>query len=87
MKNYSNFLKLLISIVILIIFFASFSSYKISGKSIKEEKHYSNVTSNDEFADDSVLVVLNSEASYRVEEYSEKDFLDIDCDKVINLTK
>ena len=64
-----------------------FSVIVVNGKKDSEEKYYCNVSIDDEFADDSVLVVLNREASYRLKEYDENDFPNINCEKVTNLTK
>ncbi|MBQ7275991.1 MAG: S8 family serine peptidase [Bacilli bacterium] len=72
--------------ICLVALFVSFVFVKVHGTSAKEEKYYCNATIDDSFSNDSVLVILNKEASYRLKEYDENDFSDINCEKVINLT-
>ena len=51
-----------------------------------EQKVYSNATVNDEFADDSIMVVMSNAASMEFAEYSTADFSEIDCLSVEELS-
>ena len=51
-----------------------------------EEKIYCNATLEDEFSDDTVIVILNQEASVSEKEYSKNDFSESQCVSVTNLT-
>lgn len=51
------------------------------------EKVYSSATLNDKFADDTVLVVFNEQASYSMKNYGKEDFSSIGCIKIQNLTQ
>lgn len=51
------------------------------------EKVYSSATMNDRFADDTVLVVLNEQASYSSKNYTTNDFSALGCSKIQDLTQ
>lgn len=51
-----------------------------------EEKIYSNATIEDEFVDNKVTVILNTEASFSDKDYTVSDFSEIECINVTNLT-
>lgn len=63
-------------------------SYSINLNALEgnNEKMYSNATLNDEFADDSVLVVLNENASSKSIKYDKSDFPTLNCIDVVELT-
>lgn len=51
-----------------------------------EEKIYSNATIDDEFADNRVLVVMSNQASLQFNQYDDRDFDEISCKNVSNLS-
>lgn len=51
------------------------------------EKVYSSATMNDQFSDDTVLVVLNERASYSAKNYTTNDFSAFGCSKIQDLTQ
>ena len=52
-----------------------------------ERKIYSGATIEDDFADDTVLVVLNKEATRKFKTYTPDDFSAVGCKSVENLTE
>lgn len=52
-----------------------------------EQKVYCNATLEDDFVDDSVMIVLTNDVSLQLKEYSVSDFNEVDCKSVINLTE
>ena len=50
-----------------------------------EEKIYSKVNIEDSFVEDTIIVVLDKEETFKFKEYTPKDFPIIDCVKVVNL--
>lgn len=58
-----------------------------SVKLVEDKKMYSEITIEDDFADDVVLVVLNRAATMRFREYTPKNFPELDLVGVTELTK
>ena len=77
-------------IVVSLSFFIIALTYSsVIGKSneLLEDKHYCYASVEDEFVDDSILVVLSKKASYSGKTYNKNDFSTYECVKVDNLTK
>lgn len=55
--------------------------------SISESKHYSTATLDDNFDEDSVLVVMSNAASLENLEFKKEDFGEIDCKSIKNITQ
>ena len=53
---------------------------------IVDQKIYNTATLEDDFTDDTVILVLNREATRRFEVYTPENFPEIDCDQVYDLT-
>ena len=51
-----------------------------------EEKVYCNATIEDDFAPDSLIVILKNKESLSFKDYSLDDFSDIDCTQIISLS-
>ncbi|MCL2540483.1 MAG: S8 family serine peptidase [Firmicutes bacterium] len=81
-------------LIVAVVFVTSFSmNYVQNGKvyaddfRVDDQKFFSEATLEDDFADDSVLVVLNYEASRSSKAYTTRDFVDIGCINVVDLSE
>ena len=55
--------------------------------SISESKHYSTATLDDNFDEDSVLVVMSNAASLSKFHYETSDFSEVGCKSIVNLSQ
>ncbi len=76
---------LLLTFFILTIFIGGFSFIE-SFAMTEEEKYWSEVSINDSFMDDELIVVLNNTNSKNYKKYKIKDFKEINCIDVVDLT-
>ena len=60
------------------------NSYVVKAENF-EEKVYPSIKYDDNFADDTVIIVLDKEETFKFKEYSEKDFQEIGCIFAMNL--
>ena len=79
----------LLFVVIFIFFIGNIYKVNINVKAEEfyEKKIYSNATINDKFSSDSLLVLLNEEASNSNKKYTVDDFENVKCSNVIDLTE
>ena len=75
------------NIILIIFLFFIFYSVNLKAQEEIEEKYYCQATIEDEFADDSILIVLNQTASLSSKVYDLNDFSEYGCIKVIDLTQ
>lgn len=61
-------------------------AYASEDHAATERKIYSTATIEDDFTNDSVIVVLNKEATRSFKKYTPRDFSEIDCVQVHDLT-
>ncbi len=85
-----NLIKRTILYVILIVsLLSSIVSYNFHGnveaETIIDNKIYSKVNIDDNFVEDSIMIVLNKEETFKFKEYSPVDFPDIGCVNVVNI--
>lgn len=77
---------LLFSTVVFLGQVKAMNAYATDNKKV-ESKIYSNASMDDNFAEDSLLVVLSKHATYSFKTYTENDFSEFDCYEVVDLTK
>lgn len=83
MKQY----KRLIAAICLILFVITTINIDVLGSSIQiETKKYSNVTIDDNFTDNKVIVIFTEEESFKFKEYDVSDFEDIGCVEITDLS-
>lgn len=79
--------KLLTSILVLaIILLGVFNSNITKAEEMSEEKVYCNATIEDNFVDNTILIILTNEESLKFKKYDVDDFSNIDCIEVIDMT-
>ena len=81
-----------IYLTILIVLFISniFTKIKINATANNEnteEKEYCTATLNDQFTDNTIIIVLSNKESLKLKEYQPIDFCDINCTQLEELTK
>lgn len=75
-----------ISLLLLFAISQCVSPIRVNSIPINQEKIYCDATIEDDFADDSVMVVLQNDASLQFRTFSEKDFWEVGCVSVTDLS-
>lgn len=80
--------KLLTSILVLaVVLLGVFSKNITKAEEIKEEKIFSNATIEDDFVDNTIIVILTNEESLKFKKYDVDDFPNIDCVDIVDMTE
>ena len=90
--KYNDMIKRIMSFILVMIFLACtfnvgiFKSFSKETDALGEEKIISNATIDGDYAEDRILVVFNNESSLQFKTYDSKDFKNVDCKKVVDLS-
>ncbi len=87
MKKYANRISIVLIVAIVVALFATFVPVDgvVSATSNAERKIYSTYTMEDDFDDDTLIVVINNKESTKGRTYTTKDFANINCKEVEDL--
>ncbi len=78
-------MKKLMSVFLIMVLLAT--SINLIPVASAEDDKWGEISVNDEFSDDRIIVIMENDASLKFKSYNANDFADIDCEEVVDISE